>query len=129
MELKKNHCCRCGRIFTPHRRLGNRQKTCGRKECQRALNRANQKAWKEKYPDYFKGRYPNTKAWRAKNPGHQRMWRKRRHEIQNSIPPLSPMKSIRCLVPVNLLKNEIQNSILTPLAELLQEDAHDQFGC
>lgn len=117
MESNRKHCCCCGRIFIPHRRLGDRQKTCGREECKKTLNKESQKAWRVRNPECVKGRYPYIKAWRAKNPGYQRKWRSKRREIQNSIPDPSPMKSIRCLVPVNLLKNEIQNSILalTPI--------------
>ncbi len=112
MEDKRKHCYCCGKIFIPNKRLGDRQKTCGRDECKKKLNRKNQLKWRQRNSGCFTGRYSNTKAWREKNPHYQKSWRKKRREIQNSIPQISPMKSIRCLVPVNFLKNEIQNSIL-----------------
>ena len=120
MEVTKKNCCSCGQIFIPNWRLGERQKTCGSTKCKKKLNKENQRIWRSKNQDYHKGQYEKTKVWRDNNPGHQKRWRKKRNEIQNSIHLLSPLKSIRCLVPVKLLKSEIQNSILvlTPIDSL-----------
>lgn len=112
MKNVQSNCSYCGKFYTPHPRLGKRQKTCGREACKKELKRQNQARWREQNPACQKGRYPYVKAWREKNPDYQRQWRQKRREIQNSIQTITPIKSIRCLVPVNLLKNEIQNSIL-----------------
>ena len=117
MEAKKRNCCCCGRVFIPNKRLGDRQKTCGRANCKKKRNRENQRNWRRKNPEYFRGRYDETKAWLERNPGYLKQWRRAARDIQNSIPHISPMKSIRCILPVNLLKNDIQNSmlLLTPI--------------
>jgi len=113
MDKAHSNCCCCGKIFTPNPKLGKRQKTCGRKACKKELNRQNQTQWRTRNSDYHKGRYPYLKTWLIKQPGYLKQWRKKRRDIQNSISPPSPLKSIRCLIPVNLLKSDIQNSILT----------------
>ncbi len=68
-------------------------------------------AWSLKNPNYFKGRYADTKAWRAKNPAYQRQRRQKRREIQDTIGAVSPLRAVRILVPVKALNGEIQDSI------------------
>ena len=110
--MTKN-CCYCGQFYTPDKRVGNRQKSCSNPECQKKRKRESHKNWKAKNLDCDKGRYANTKSWREQNPGYQKAWRKKTSEIRDEYRPSIPMKSIRCLVPVNLLKNEIQDEYLT----------------
>ena len=59
-------CLFCGRYFTPDYRVGERQKSCGRPDCNKARKKKAQDAWTEKNPGYFQGRYPYVKAWRAR---------------------------------------------------------------
>ena len=57
-------CEYCGRYFTADKRVGDRQKSCGRDECNKARKLSAQKAWSDKNPGYFKGRYYYVKEWR-----------------------------------------------------------------
>lgn len=110
MVLKKQ-CQFCGRFFRPDRRVGNRQKSCFRQNCQKKRKQAAQKRWMANNPDYFKGRYEETKAWRGKKPDYQRLWRAKRREIQDELGPKSPLKSIQLLVPASVFASEIQDEI------------------
>jgi hypothetical protein len=57
-------CIYCGRHFTPDRRLGDRQKACGRDQCKKKRKQSAQQAWNVKNPGYYKGRYWYVKEWR-----------------------------------------------------------------
>lgn len=43
----------CGCLFAPNPRVGSRQKTCGKVECQRTNKRAQQAAWTKRNPSYW----------------------------------------------------------------------------
>lgn len=115
MENKRHihfkHCCICGRFFRPSPKQGDKQVSCAKPECRRERKLRSQQAWLLKNPDYFKGRYENTKTWRGKNPAYQKQWRKKRREIQDAIGDASPLRAVRILIPVKALKSEIQDSI------------------
>lgn len=113
MVTRQKRCEFCGRFFTVDRRLGTRQRSCGRPECRRARKRASQAAWLKKNPDYFKGRSDNTRQWRHAHPGYQQRRRQKIHEIQDSIDSPSPMKSVRLLIPAKWFKDEIQDTRVT----------------
>jgi hypothetical protein len=53
MSNSKKPCCICRRWFRPNVRVGDRQRTCGRLECQKALRKKNQASWRAQNPDYF----------------------------------------------------------------------------
>lgn len=59
-------CQFCGRFFVPDYRVGERQKSCGRKECRRARKQLAQRRWCAQNPGYFQGRYAYVKEWRQK---------------------------------------------------------------
>lgn len=114
MEKKKSQqkrCVYCGRFFKPDNRIGDRQKSCKDKECQKKRKKESQRRWLETNPGYFRGRYPNTKEWRSRHPEYQRQWRAKRREIQDEIPPEKPIKTLRLVVPDKWLKGEIQDEI------------------
>ena len=79
IERKKKKCAICGRYFCPDRRVGDRQKCCKSRICQKKLKLRRDRIWRAENPDYFKGRYDNTKEWRLKHPEYQK---KKQHEIQ-----------------------------------------------
>lgn len=62
------HCEFCGRFFVPDPRVGDRQRSCFRPECQEARKRASKRAWRERETPrgYFAGRYAYLKEWRRK---------------------------------------------------------------
>jgi hypothetical protein len=52
-DAAKKPCRICRRWFRPHVRVGSRQRTCGRPECQQVQRRQTLKAWRARNPDYF----------------------------------------------------------------------------
>jgi hypothetical protein len=62
----QKRCVVCGRFFIPNPRVEQRQKACQRDSCKKARKHLSQRAWCEKNPGYFKGRYPYVKQWREK---------------------------------------------------------------
>lgn len=72
MASRKRPCRFCRRWFQPDPRLGSRQYACSSKACQDARQKANEQAWQERHPGYFRGREAAHRAWRAANPGAQR---------------------------------------------------------
>ena len=108
----KQRCVYCRRFFRPDSRVVARQKSCKEKECQKRRKVESQKRWVESNAGYFQGRYAYVRSWRMKNPDYQRRWRAtRRDEIQDEIPPESPVKSVRLLIPEMWLAGEIQDEI------------------
>ena len=101
------HCEFCGRFFVPDPRVGNRQRSCFRPECQEARKRASKRAWRERETPrgYFAGRYAYLKEWR----------RKRRLAstgvIQDEIPPAKPVLKLVLWLPatrVSMIQDEIR---------------------
>jgi len=88
-----------------------RQKTCFRDDCRRKRKSRTQTHWSQKNPGYFLGRYENTKEWRAKNPDYQRLWRRKRSEIQDEMVSNSRVKSITFTIAVETFNSEIQDEI------------------
>lgn len=84
-------CEFCGRYFVPDPRVGDRQRSCPRSECQDARKRSSKRAWRERETPngYFTGRYAYVKQWR----------KKRRSMIQDEIPPAKPMQKLVFWVP------------------------------
>ena len=58
---KKRPCRICGRWFTPHPRLKDRQKTCADAYCKREWHRKKCAQWNQSNPDYFKSNYLQKK--------------------------------------------------------------------
>lgn len=110
-NAQQKRCAYCGRFFRPVCRVKDRQKSCDSLECRARRKKESQKRWVKANPGYFKGRYENTRQWRKAHPDYQRQWRARRGEIQDEIPPKSPVKTLRLVIPEKYLKGEIQNEI------------------
>lgn len=101
------HCEFCGRFFVPDPRVGNRQRSCFRRQCQEARKRASKRAWRERETPrgYFAGRYAYLKAWR----------RRRRHAaadvIQDEMPTAKPVLKLVLWLPatrVSMIQDEIR---------------------
>jgi len=105
-------CKFCGRYFTPDKRVGDRQKACSRKECQRARKQLAQSNWVKKNPNYFKGRYEYVKEWRAKRKDEQKGQDKRKNMIQDEIPSSKPLYKLVFLIPGGVRMDMIQNEII-----------------
>ena len=82
MRFKRKKCAFCGQFFIPDSRVGARQKSCSRKECRRQRKALSQKRWVGKNPDYFCGRYENTRAWLEQCPGYLRGYRRNHPEYE-----------------------------------------------
>jgi hypothetical protein len=58
---RKRPCRICGRWFTPHPRLKDRQKTCGDTLCKREWHRKQCARWNKRNAHYFKSNYLQKK--------------------------------------------------------------------
>jgi hypothetical protein len=90
-------CIYCGKYFTADKRVGDRQKSCGRKECRKARKHSAQRAWSDKNPGYFKGRYYYVKEWRQRRKASEAQ--KRQDLIQDKIPGSKPYWALTILLP------------------------------
>jgi hypothetical protein len=108
----KKKCKYCRRIFIPDPRVGERQISCFRSVCKTKRKAIAQKKWTKSNPDYFHGRYLETRIWRESNPNYQKVWRNNKLEIQDKREVKKPLKSIRLMLPTCILKNEIQDEII-----------------
>src|SRR3970040_722477 len=94
-KQQRRRCAYCGQYFKPDQRTGAKQKACKDKDCQAKRKKDSQRRWLEANPDYFAGRDGRAK----------------RREIQDSIPPSKPIRTIRLVVPAEWFKGEIQDEI------------------
>lgn len=84
---KKRPCCVCRRWFRPHPRVGDRQRTCGRDECQQKLHRRTCKEWHDRNQDYDRETRLRARLKRGKEkgpysePAHGLNWEVARDEI------------------------------------------------
>jgi hypothetical protein len=60
-KSRKRPCRICGKWFSPNTRVGERQKTCGAKECQREWHAKKCSEWNKSHPVYFKEIYLSQK--------------------------------------------------------------------
>ena len=107
---RKRPCGKCRRWFEPDARVGDRQRVCGREECQRARQRGNEAEWLQRHPGYFI-------AWRAKE-------RAERSPPDDAAPPWVPAPLTR--LPWELAQEEfggIGADFLASLGRLLVANA------
>jgi hypothetical protein len=72
--------CRCCKdLFRPHPAVRERQNFCSSSDCQKARKAANNRAFKQRNPDYHKGpaAVERVRQWRRENPGYWRRSDKR----------------------------------------------------
>jgi hypothetical protein len=75
-QSQRKRCRYCHRWFQPDSRVGDHQKACSKESCRKQRKKQSQKRWVNKNPDYFKGRYENTREWLKKHPGYLKKYRK-----------------------------------------------------
>ena len=96
---EQTKCCEiCNNSFKPDPRVGDRQHICSKLSCQQERKWRSQAAWLNRNPDYFKGRYSNTKEWLKAHPGYLRTYRQQqqitvRGDIQNELTCLKSIPS------------------------------------
>jgi hypothetical protein len=94
-------CCICRKHFEPHPRLGARQRTCGRDECQKRRRRANSRHWRARNPEgddatyrrirqrdrreYRRQYWATHPAARSHHAAYMRRWRARRHDATTCV--------------------------------------------
>lgn len=113
-------CVVCNVFFTADKRVGKRQKTCGRPSCKLEYKRRCQKDWLRRNPGYFKGRYENTKEWLREHPGYLKDYRKRcksreKSDIQEQLTllkstPLSTLRDIQEQLTACFIKHLAHNN-------------------
>jgi hypothetical protein len=59
--MGKRPCRICRRWFTPHPRLGDRQRTCGDPHCKKEWHRKKCAEWNRKNAEYFRSNYLHKK--------------------------------------------------------------------
>lgn len=67
-DSAKKPCCICRIWFRPNVRLGKKQRTCGRTECQQALKKKRLAKWRARNPDYFIARRIQERCNRERTP-------------------------------------------------------------
>lgn len=67
--LKKRPCKICRKWFAPHPRLGDRQKTCGSKECQKKWHAKKCAQWNRQHRAFFQATYLSKKLQAAQDQG------------------------------------------------------------
>lgn len=67
-KTRKRPCKICRRWFLPDVRQKDRQKTCGREQCQREHHRRLCEKWNDKNKAYFKANYLAEKLEQTKSP-------------------------------------------------------------
>lgn len=72
--MKPKRCLYCGDFFRPDPRTSF-QKACPKPSCRQERKRQSQRQWSRENPDYFQGRYANTKLWLAGHSGYLRDYR------------------------------------------------------
>lgn len=99
----------CGRFFIPDPRVGERQKACTKDSCKKARKHLSQRAWCEKNPGYFQGRYPYVKQWREKRKASLGI--SGLPVIQDKIPPAKPLLRLILVIPADkygMIQDEIR---------------------
>ena len=80
-KRRRGKRCRfCGQLFIPDPRLKGRQYACSAANCQVARKKLNQKRWLSRNPNYFRGRYINTRDWLRSHPGYVARYRRENPE-------------------------------------------------
>ncbi len=81
--MARTRLCRyCRRWFRADPRLKDRQYACIAPGCQVARQKADERAWLERHPGYWRGRALKHRAWRRAHPEAKRVWRAAHPEVR-----------------------------------------------
>jgi hypothetical protein len=95
-KTRKRPCKICRRWFMPHARQKQRQKTCGRAECQKELHRRQCQRWNQRNKDYFNYLAAKLKCMGEPPDG-----------LQPRSPPIVPPSRIQLRLPKDIIINSI----------------------
>lgn len=107
-------CEYCGRYFIPDRRIGNRQKACGRPEYKRQRKLQGQNQWKKCHPEVTAHHYEDyVKPWREARRAKRglQLARGSSKVIRDKIPPSKPYHQLVLLIPgetKDMIRDEIR---------------------
>ena len=68
--MKRKKCRYCRTSFIPNPRVKQRQKTCGKSACKKALKAENNFRWRQENPTCYRQDYPRVKTWLDQHPGY-----------------------------------------------------------
>ncbi len=95
---RRRPCKICRRWFMPHARQKQRQKTCGRAECQKELHRRQCQRWNQRNRDYFKSNYLAAKL---------KCFGDLPEALQPRSPPIVPPSRIQLWLPKDIIIDSI----------------------
>ena len=87
MAAKKRPRRECRRWFAPDARVGDRQRTCSRDECQAARREATQASWRARHPEYDRGNRTEGSGTRPARPCGGPPLSDQRRNLGRSVPP------------------------------------------
>jgi hypothetical protein len=79
-RARMKECPYCNAEFTAHPKVGERQITCGKPACKKALKSDNNRKWRQRNPDHFRNDYSRLKDWLEQNPGYLKEYRENHPE-------------------------------------------------
>lgn len=126
-KSKKRPCCICRKWFLPDPRVGERQKTCGEKDCQKKRHAQKCSQWNRQNPVYFREIYLNKKLaavneTSVSSPHLAEFSVKSRKLPRKSIQEVISAQHLVIIEYVNqLLFRSFQETILRQLAEITRE--------
>lgn len=82
-QVPYKHCEFCNELFTPHPKVGERQRACFKESCKEQRKRQNQANWVKANPGYFKGRYPQLKEQILNNQAKKRSSKKHPNQVHS----------------------------------------------
>lgn len=121
---KKRPCSECRRWFLPDPRVGSRQKTCGRPECQAARHSRKRTEWRARNPDYDRAR-----RWQAKldEAGRSKVILPARSQPPRGVPwevvgeVLGPLPGVMAAEMAGLVARQVQEEMRSQVVVLHEE--------
>ena len=102
---KKRPCSICRKWFQPNVRQRDRQKTCGRPDCQNELHRRNCEKWNRRNKEYFANDYLAKKIEQLKEPESEEIKRIQSEPSSNNA-QISTPHSLPLILPREIIVEE-----------------------